>query len=184
MSNFIRAIFTGMLLLPAMFWCPKASGQRLALKTNTIEWVAMSPNLAVEARLSQRLSLQISFAANPFSFKVLDTRLTNYRIEPELRYWFNRPMAHHFMALSLTAGAFNLSHGERHFMGDAVGAGVSYGYALVLGNHWNMEAEVGIGVAHFSAFNYRGEECPVSKNYSRMLPVPIRLGLSFAYIFK
>ena len=174
MSNFIKAIFTGMLLLPALFWCPKASGQRLALKTNTIEWVAMSPNLAVEARLSRRLSLQMSFAANPFSFKVLDTRLTNYRIEPELRYWFNRPMARHFMALSFTAGAFNLSHGERHFVGDA----------LVLGNHWNMEAEVGVGVAHFSAFNYRGEEKPVSKNYSRMLPVPIRLGLSFAYIFK
>ena len=77
MSNFIKAIFTGMLLLPALFWCPKASGQRLALKTNTIEWVAMSPNLAVEARLSRRLSLQMSFAANPFSFKVLDTRLTN-----------------------------------------------------------------------------------------------------------
>ncbi|MDE5632736.1 MAG: DUF3575 domain-containing protein, partial [Muribaculaceae bacterium] len=31
------------------------------------------------------------------------------------------------------------------------GAGISYGYALVLSNHWNMEAEIGLGRAHISA---------------------------------
>ena len=184
MSKFLKAISTGLVLMLSLLCSPKAEAQRIALKTNTIDWVAMSPNLAMEARLSGRLSLQLALAANPFSFSVFDTRLTNFRVEPELRYWFNRPMARHFMALSLTAATYNLRHADHRLVGDAVGAGLSYGYALVLGNHWNMEAEIGVGVAHLSAFNYHGEERPKSKNYSHMLPVPIRLGLSFSYIFK
>lgn len=186
MSKFFKAISTGLVIMMAMMLSPRMQAQRVALKTNTLDWVALSPNLAVEARLSRHLSLQLAIASNPLSVSVFDTRLTNFRVEPELRYWFNRPMARHFMALSLTAATFNLRHADRYFVGDAVGAGLSYGYALVLSNHWNMEAEIGVGVAHFSAFNYRGSDDnrPDSKNFSRFLPVPIRLGLSFSYIFK
>ena len=184
MFNYFKAFPVGVALASAFFCCQETSAQRISLKTNTIDWVAMSPNLAVEARLSRRISLQLGISANPFSFSVFDARLSNYRVEPELRYWFNRPMARHFMALSATAAGFNLRYKDRRFVGDAVGAGISYGYALVLGNHWNMEAEIGVGLAHFSAYDYRTEERPDSKNFSRVLPVPIRLGLSFAYIFK
>ena len=161
-----------------------ATAQRVALKTNTIDWITLSPNLSVEARLNSPLSLQIGFAANPFNFAIADLCLKNFRVEPELRYWFNRPMARHFMALSLTAGAYSLRHADHHFTGDAVGAGLSYGYAVVLSNHWNMEVEAGVGIAHLSAYNYYGDVAPESKNYSRFIPVPIRLGLSFSYIFK
>ena len=42
----------------------------------------------------------------------------------------------------------------------------------------------GVGIAHLSAYNYYGDVAPESKNYSRFIPVPIRLGLSFSYIFK
>ena len=63
--------------------------------------------------------------------------------------------------------------------------GVSYGYALVLGSHWNMEAEIGVGFASVRGYYYKGaDNKPVDVNYSRILPVPVRLGLSFAYIFK
>jgi len=179
-----KAISKGFLMMVCVMCGFSASAQRVALKTNTLDWVMLSPNLAVDARLSHRLSLQLSISGNPFNFSVLDTKLTNFRVEPELRYWFNRPMARHFMALSLTAASFNLRHAEHRFVGDAVGAGISYGYALVLSNHWNMEAEIGVGLAHFRAYNYWCDTRPDLKNYSRMLPVPIRLGLSFSYIFK
>ncbi len=184
MSKLLKAFLTGLFVTLALLCAPDAQAQRVALKTNTVDWVALSPNLAVEARLSRRLSLQLAFAANPLSVSVFDTRWTNYRVEPELRYWFNRPMARHFIALSATAAAFNFRHATRHFQGDAVAAGISYGYALVLANHWNMEVEVGLGLAHVSAFNYKGDDKPDTKNFSKVVPVPIRLGLSFAYIFK
>lgn len=173
-----------LLIIAVMFLAPRAEAQRLALKTNAIDWLMLSPNLTAEARLSQRFTLQLGMAANPTHISIADVQLTNFRVEPELRYWFNRPMARHFIALSATAATFNLRFKDRHFNGDAVGAGISYGYALVLSNHWNMEAEIGLGLAHISAKDYRGEVAPDSRNYSHFRPVPIRIGLSFAYIFK
>ncbi|MDE6126104.1 MAG: DUF3575 domain-containing protein [Muribaculaceae bacterium] len=176
-----------LLALTALLNSQNADAQRIAVKTNTLDWIALSPNLGLEARLSRRLSFQLAVAGNPFNISVADTNWKNYRIEPELRYWFNRPMARHFLALSATAAGFHLRHADRHLQGDAVGAGISYGYALVLGDHWNMEAEVGVGLAHFSAYDYYGDNGRhelASKNFKKFMPVPIRLGLSFSYIFK
>ena len=137
------------------------NAQRVALKSNLIDWATLSPNLAVEMRLNQRLTLDISAAANPFSFTIADMKATHFRFQPELRYWFNRPMARHFMGISLLGGLYNVSR------------------------HWNMEATLGIGMAKLRAFDYReGEEKPATPNLSKWSPVPIRLGLSFSYIFK
>lgn len=168
----------------AVLCAPNINAQRFALKTNVVDWLTISPNLTAEARLSSRFSLQLGVAANPTHINIANIQLTNFRVEPELRYWFNRPMARHFIALSATAATYNLRFNDRHFCGDAVGAGVSYGYALVLSNHWNMEFEVGVGLARISAKDYRGSAQPPSKNYSHFKPVPMRLGLSFSYIFK
>ena len=147
-----------------------ATAQRVALKTNTIDWITLSPNLSVEARLNSRLSLQMGFAANPFNFAIADLCLKNFRVEPELRYWFNRPMARHFMALSLTAGAYSLRHADHHFTGDAVGAGLSYGYAVVLSNHWNMEVEAGVGIAQLRKAKIIPDSSPYPYDWDFLFP--------------
>jgi hypothetical protein len=183
MSRILKAIFAVGMVMVALCNAPQAKAQRIALKTNTIDWVALSPNMTLEARLSRRVSLQVGLAANPFTFEVFNTNWKSFRVEPELRYWFNRPMARHFIALSGTAAEFNFHHNSHYFMGDAVAAGLSYGYALVLGRHWNMEVEAGVGMAHVSAYDYH-EVKPESKNHSQWHVVPMRVGLSFAYVFK
>ncbi len=156
----------------------------MALKTNTVEYLILTPNLTYEARLSRVLSLQIGLAMNPISKDLGGFKAANFRVEPELRYWFNRPMARHFVALSCTAGAYSLQFKERYIKGDAVGLGFSYGYAWVLSKHWNMEAEIGVGLASIHAYNYKGAaNCPGKANYRHVLPVPIRFGLSFGYVF-
>lgn len=80
------------------------NAQRVALKSNVIDWAVLSPNLALEMRLNSRLTLDISAATNPFSFSVADIKATHVRLQPELRYWFNRPMARHFVGLSFLGG--------------------------------------------------------------------------------
>lgn len=184
MRKLLRAIVPVLLMIIAAAECHQAAAQRIALKTDAIDWLLTTPNLSLEARLSRRLSLQLGVAGCPFNKYFADLSLKQYRIEPELRYWFNRPMARHFMALSATASGFNLRHSDRHFRGDAVGLGLSYGYALVLNERWNMEVEAGVGLAHVKAYDYRGDVAPERKNYSKLVPVPIRLALNFAYIFK
>lgn len=173
------------LLLCVLFACPYAKAQRLQLKTNSLEYLALTPNLALETRLSRKLSLQVGFSANPFTKAISDVKLQNMRFEPELRYWFNRPMARHFLALSLTAGNYSLRFDDRFIQGDVFAAGISYGYALVLSKHWNMEAEIGIGVGNLRGYDYRGEDNrPTERNYNKTMPVPIRFGLTFGYVFK
>ncbi len=184
-SGFGKAIVLALLMLTAMFCSPEASAQRVAIKTNTLDYFVMSPNLSLEARLSRKLTLQLGVAVNPFDKKVFDCKLTNYRVEPELRYWFNRPMARHFIAVSALAGSCSLDLRGRNFVGDAVALGLSYGYALVLSDHWNMEAEIGLGVASFNGYHYNDPDPrPSERNFNRVLPVPVRFALSFAYIFK
>lgn len=157
----------------------------MALKTNTVEYLILSPNLTYEVRLSRVMSLQIGLAMNPVSKSIAGFKAANFRVEPELRYWFNRPMARHFVAFSCTAGAYSLQFKDRFLKGDAVAAGFSYGYTWVLSRHWNMEAEIGVGLGSFHAYNYVGDtNRPGKANFRRTLPVPIRFGLSFGYVFK
>lgn len=182
MQKYLRAF----ILLLAVFACsPWASAQRVALKTNVIDWLTLSPNLTLEGRLSRHWSLQFGVATNPTHIKIADFQSTNFRVEPELRYWFNRPMARHFLGLSATAALYNM-HGKKHvYTGDAVGFGLSYGYAVVISDHWNFEAELGLGIANFSGKRYpTGEKAPAQKNWNTWQPVPIRLGVTFAYVFK
>lgn len=168
----------------ALFCSPHANAQRLALKTNALDYAILTPNLTFEAQLNPKFSLQVGIAGTPTNKMISGVKLTNFRIEPELRYWFNRPMAKHFIALSTSAVAYSLRHNDHIFNGDAIAAGFSYGYALVLGKHWNMEAEIGLGVATFKGYNYTGEENkPAKKNFEKFLPVPMRFALSFGYVF-
>lgn len=173
------------LLLCFMFASPGAKAQRMALKTNAVEYLILSPNLTFEARLSRVLSLQIGMAVNPIAKPIAGIQATNFRVEPELRYWINRPMARHFIALSVTAGTYSLEFKDRHFKGDGIAAGISYGYAWVLSKHWNMEAEIGVGVGNLHAYKFAGDEPrPKTTNFRHTLPVPVRFGLSFGYVFK
>lgn len=180
-----RILYVLTLAIALTVACPGAKAQRMALKTNSLEYFILSPNLTFEARLSRVLSLQVGLAANPITKPIGGIRLSNFRVEPELRYWFNRPMARHFMAVSFTAGAYSLQFKERYLMGDAIAAGISYGYALVLSDHWNMEAEIGVGIGSFRGYNYKGEgNKPADFNFRHTMPVPIRFGLTFGYVFK
>lgn len=179
-----RLIWVLCIVIGTMYFTSEVKAQRLALKTNALEYAVLSPNLTLEARLSSKFSLQLGIGTHPSNLSIADTKLTNFRIEPELRYWFNRPMAKHFIALSATAANYSLRHKDHYFNGDALAAGISYGYALVLSKHWNMEAEIGVGLGSFKGYDYTGKDNkPAQKNYSRILIVPIRIGLSFGYVF-
>lgn len=184
-TSWIRRALFAAILACVLFPFQDASAQRVALKTNALDYLTLSPNLTMEARLSKKMSLQVGIVGNPFSGPSADYRLTNFRVEPELRYWFNRPMAKHFLALSTTLGTYNLQFKERYIKGDVIAAGISYGYALVLSRHWNVEFELGVGLASVNGYNYKGKaNKPDEKNMSKLVPVPIRTAVTFSYMFK
>lgn len=134
--------------------------------------------------MSQNVTAQLGLSVCPLTKQILRVRPTNFRIEPEVRYWFNRPMARHFVAISMSAVDYSLVIKDTHFIGDAIGIGASYGYVWVLSKHWNMEMEAGIGLASIKAKKFLDwDPVPDKCNYSKVMPVPIRLALNFSYIF-
>ncbi len=180
-----RRILIGIVIVLSFISYQGAHAQRVALKTNALEYLILTPNLTLEARISRKVSLQLGVAANPIHKTIANVRLSNYRVEPEVRYWFNRPMAKHFIAFSSTAGAFSLQFKDHYYKGDAVAAGISYGYALVLSKHWNFEFEIGAGLASVCGIHYTDPlYFPEERNFSKVYPVPVRCSLTFGYIFK
>lgn len=174
-------LFVGMLVIA----CQSAFGQRVALRTNTLDWATLTPNLTLEARLSQRFTLGFGLAGNPVKVTVRDTRFNSFRFMPELRYWFNRPMAKHYAGVALLASNFDLAHKDTRKQGDIFGAGLTYGYALVLGRHWNVEFTAGAGLGYARYFDYlQAERRPSSPNVNKLMVIPMNIGVSFTYIFK
>lgn len=83
-----------------------AMAQRIALKTNTLYWATLSPNIEAEFRLSRHFTLDLGTTAN-FSTKIDDNNLKFLQVAPELRYWFSRPMARHYVGLTTFAVNYN-----------------------------------------------------------------------------
>ena len=63
----------------------QVSAQRMAIKTNTLEWLAASPNLGVEFPLNDWMTAEISASANPW--KIPDKLFYRHgRVQAEAQY--------------------------------------------------------------------------------------------------
>lgn len=157
--------------------------QRMAVKTNTLGWLTASPNVEAEFVLGRHISLNMGVAANPISTDNFKTTFTHF--QPEVCYWLNRPMVSHFLGVTAFANNFNMLVKDVHHKGDALAVGLTYGYAWVLNDHWNIEATAGIGVMRYRQFKYdKGAPKPDAANDSKTTLAPVKLGVSFVYIIR
>ena len=183
------------ILLPVILvvtLCPfcKISAQRVALKTNALQWALNSPNLEVEARLGRRLALDVAVLGSPLKWSIAGNRVNSIRFEPHLRYYFNRPMARNFVSLDFGTGMYDAiikksaADIKKHH-GYYAQAGLSYGYALVLSKNWNVEFTAGAGIARIREYEYPTDRERTSNDIrSRWIPVLSNLGVTFSYIFE
>lgn len=157
-------------------------GQYIAVKTNALEWAIASPNIGFEFVVGRKLSVELSAGGN---FLNSSKRINYVRLQPEVRYWFERPLVHHFVGLTSLFAQDNIHIDHKHFDGDLIGAGVTYGYNWVLGERWNIEATLGIGVVKYRQFKWKeGELKPEDPNDTGVSIVPIKAGLSLSYIIR
>lgn len=160
-----------------------ASSQHIALKTNLAHWGTASPNLSAEFVFNENISLDFGVTANPFDFDRFKTRF--YLIQPEVRYWFGRPMAQHFVGINGSMAQYDLRHHSTNYYGDAFMCGISYGYVFVLSRHWNLEANIGIGWIHTRYKKWTSPDgIPEVPNHKKDLIAPTRIGITLSYIIK
>ena len=173
----------GVILLMLVFLMPlSAYSQKIAVKTNALEWVTISPNISAEFVVSPTMSLDLSASFNKWS-PFANTKFDHIRVQPEIRYWFQRPMAQHFVGFTLLYVNYDMMNkGTRH-IGQAVGGGFTYGYDFVLSKRWNLELTAGVGTIYRTEKKFNdGEQIPYENNKKGWCPIPVKLGVTVSYV--
>lgn len=146
--------------------------QNVGLKTNLLTDIALSPNLGVEVKLAPKWSLEAVGEINDWDIN--GHKWKHWFVQPEARYWLCDVFAGHFFGFHAIGGQYNFGNIRNgiHFLGSdfselthyryqgwAAGAGLAYGYAWILGKHWNLEAEIGIGWIYTRFDKYNCSNC-------------------------
>jgi hypothetical protein len=170
----------------------------VALKTNLLYAAGtLTPNLTVEFGTGLKTSLQLSASYNPWNrIGTLEKndKLLHWVIRPEFRYWFCERFNGHFAGVHAFYNKYNISGKEIPFVGfkkdfryagHAVGAGVNYGYHLLLDGRWGLEFSLGAGVA---VMQYDRFECTLCsrklEEKNRTWVGPTHASVSLIYIIK
>lgn len=173
--------------IPVATELPERDYDRWAIKSNALYLAAGVTNIGGEYAFHPHWSVDFPLVYSPYTL-ARTYRMRFLYIQPEARYWLDRPMKGHFFGVHLHAGVFNVSldnknryQSEKGFHG----AGISYGYAMPLSRRWSMEFTVGVGYAFTKYCTYYN--VPNGIRYEKDIPYHYwgltKLGLNFVYRF-
>ena len=157
--------------------------QDVALKTNGLYWLTTTPNLGLEIAASQKVTVDLAAAYNPWTFKD-DKKMRFWLIQPEVKYWLCEKFEGHYVGVHLHGAQYFGGFSDKRYDGYLAGGGLSYGYDWILSPHWNLEASVGIGYARLwykESDRTYCEKCYETKNTDYFGLT--KLGLTLIYLF-
>lgn len=159
--------------------------QRFAIKTNGLSWLTLAPNIEGEVRLSERITGSLSLNYKPWHVLSDNRKVTGLSIQPEVRYWFCQTYYQHFMGIHMNYADYNTGLKEHRYQGNLLGAGLTYGYQIILSDKWNMEFSMGAGYARFNHDVYDRPKCGAflgkeKKDYFGLT----KLAISIVYLIK
>lgn len=192
-----RILVTLTLAAVGMFQAVRA--QDVALKTNLLSDGFLNPNLGLEIGLAPKWTLDVSGQFNAWTLSH-ERRWKHWAVQPEARYWFCDRFSGHFFGAEGHGGQYNIGgfDGKLNFLGtDArklkdsryqgwfIGAGVTYGYAWILGLHWNLEAEIGVGYSYTRYDRFRCAGCgkKTVSGKSHNYVGPTKAAVNLVYLF-
>lgn len=177
----------------------EVKAQSFGIKTNLLYDATTTLNLGVEVGLAPKWTLDISGNYNPWdlaSGKIIKHAM----VQPEFRYWFCDRFSRHFLGFHAIGGIYNFGNipndlkvgtldlsplTDHRFEGWGVGAGIAYGYAFILGEHWNLELEIGAGYIYTENDKYQCMEC--AKKLEDDIPYhyfgPTKANIGLVYLF-
>lgn len=185
-----------LIFLFGLFVCVSgARAQVVALKTDFLNLATASLNIEPEVRIGAKSTLALGVSYNPWTFKD-NKKWRHFRVQPEYRYWLCRPFGGHFFGLHASYTRFNVGGVNVPFgmfpklqtqrvQGNEWAVGLGYGYHWILGKHWSMEAEVGVGYSYADFRVYYSPKCGKwIEDRATHRFVPTKLSLSIIYVIK
>ncbi len=185
-------------LLLGFLCCTNVKAQDVAIKTNLLYDATATVNLGVEVGLAPKWTLDISGNLNAWNIDQ-NTKWRHWLAQPEARYWFCDRFSRHFLGFHAIGGQFNVGGiknnisflgtdfsqlSDKRYQGYGIGAGVAYGYAFILGKHWNLELELGVGYIYqnFDIFNCAGCGRKVGHDQNHYFG-PTKAAINLVYLF-
>lgn len=164
----------------------QTSSRYVAVKTNLAAWAGTILNLAADVQVSEHFSVELPVLWCPW-YVSSKHAVKTFTIQPEGRYWLARPGEGHFFGVHAHIGWFNVKWNRDRYQDTSrplLGAGISYGYLLPLGEHWAGEFTLGAGYANLKYNTYynigNGARIDTrTKNYWGIT----RVGISVVYRF-
>lgn len=177
-----------------------ASAQTAAVKTNLLYDATATINAGVEVALAPKWSLDLSGNYNSWTMPG-NRKWKHWLAQPEARYWFCDKFAGHFLGVHALGGQCNVGNIDLHglkflgtdfgklkdnrYQGWFAGAGVAYGYAWVLGRHWNLETEIGVGYIYTRYDKFQCVDCGrrLAENVPHNYFGPTKAAINLVYLF-
>lgn len=166
-----KIILFALLLLGGFSY--SAHAQKVALKTNVLYDATTTANLGLEFGMGQRWTFDISGNLNAWN-AFGETRFRHWMVQPELRFWFCDRFNGHFLGLHGIGGKYNFAKipnnikflgtdlsplTDYRFQGWGAGAGLAYGYSIILSRHLNLEFELGAGYIYTRFDKFECKDC-------------------------
>lgn len=194
-----RKIFILIVAAMSMFAVQRTQAQDVGLKTNLVADGLLSPNLGVEVGLAPKWTLDLTGEFNGWTLSH-NRRWKHWLVMPEARYWLCDRFSGHFFGVEAHGGQYNIGgfDGKWNLLGtDArklkdtryqgwfVGGGITYGYAWILGKHWNLEAEIGIGYSYTRYDRFRCAGCgkKIETDKPHHYVGPTKAAINLVYLF-
>ena len=173
--------------------------QELAVKTNLLSSVSATVNVGLEMGLFDKWTLDMSGSFNGWSTSGVK-KWKHWMVQPEVRHWLCDKYSGHFWGFHLHGGQYNMGGlnnsiqfldtdfsqlAHYRYQGWFAGAGVAYGYAWILGRHWNLEAEIGLGYSYtrYDKFECAGCGEKVEEDRTHHYMGPTKAALNLIYVF-
>ena len=175
-----------------------AKSQNVAIKTNLLYDALLNVNAGIEVGLAPRWTLDLSGDYNGWT--VNEHKWKHWLVQPEFRYWFCDRFSGHFLGFHALGGRYNFGNikngvsflgsdfsklTDYRYQGWGVGAGIAYGYTWILGKHWNLEAEIGVGYIYTRYDVFECAECGarVAADQPHHYVGPTKAAVNLVYVF-
>ena len=165
----------------------------VALKNNLLYDAAATPNLQLEIRLAPKWSLELGAGFNPFPLK--DTSFPKWRhvsawIAP--RYWFCHVFNRGFLSFNVAYAHYNVAGNaypiswmykqvkDNRYQGDAVMAGLSYGWHFAISPHFSIELEGGVDAGYSWYDQFECKHCGNKRDHGGRWFVLPKVGVNLS----
>lgn len=186
-------------LLGVLLWSTCVNAQTIAVKTNLLYDAFANINAGMEVGISPKWTLDVSGNYNGWNMSH-GRKWKHWMVQPEARYWFCDRFAGHFVGVHAHGGKYNVGGlkndisflgtdfsrlTDSRFQGWFIGAGVGYGYTWILGRHWNVEVEIGVGYAYSQYDRFECDGCGkrVEQDKSHHYFGPTKAAINLIYVF-